>query len=88
MFKVTDRAAQQLKTALSKAEDTESACFRIGVADSKVQLTVDEERPGDTAITHEKETLVVLDPTAGKLLYDRELDFDNEASGLVLKEAG
>jgi Fe-S cluster assembly iron-binding protein IscA len=88
MFQVTDRAAQQLKTALTKAEDTESACFRIGVADNEVQLVVDQERPGDTTIEHEGKTLVVLDPTAGNLLSNRELDFDNEASGLVLKEAG
>jgi Fe-S cluster assembly iron-binding protein IscA len=88
MFKVTDRAAQQLKTALSKAEDTENACFRMGIVDNKVQLVVDQQRPGDTAIEHEGETLVVLDPGAGNALYNRELDFDNEASGLVLKEAG
>ena len=55
---------------------------------TKCQLVVDQERPGDTTIEHEGETLVVLDPTAGNLLYNRELDFDNESSGLVLKEAG
>lgn len=88
MFQVTDRAAQQPKTAFSKAEGTENACFRIGVADNQVKLVVDQERPGDTTIEHEGETLVVLDPKAGNLLYNRELDFDNESSGLALKEAG
>jgi Fe-S cluster assembly iron-binding protein IscA len=85
MFQITDRAAQQLKTALSNAEKPESTCFRIGVADNKVQLVLDQERPGDATIEHEGDTLVVLDSTAGSALENRELDFDTNLPGLVLK---
>jgi Fe-S cluster assembly iron-binding protein IscA len=88
MFKITKRAARQLKTALSKAEDPEGTCFRIGVADSQVKLVVDQERPGDTTIEHEGKILVVIDPAAGNVLSNRKLDFDDGASGLVLKEIG
>jgi Fe-S cluster assembly iron-binding protein IscA len=88
MFQITERAARQLKTALSKAEDPEGACFRVGVTNNQVKLVVDQERPGDTTIEHEGETLIVLDPAAGNVLHNRELDFDDGASGLVLKEAG
>lgn len=87
MFQITDRAARQLKAALSKAEDAENACFRIGVKDNQVKLVVDQQRPGDTAIEHEGETLLVLDSAAGSLLYNRKLDFEEHVSGLVLKEA-
>jgi Fe-S cluster assembly iron-binding protein IscA len=86
MFRITDRAAERLKTALSKA-DTGGAYLRIRVGDNKLQLIVDQERPGDMTIEHEGKTLAVLDPTAVNLLYNRELDFDKKSSGLVLKEA-
>ena len=87
MFQVTDQAAKQLKTVLSKSEVSDSACFRIGIADNQVQLAVDEERPGDTTINYEGEALVVLDSKVGDALHNRELDFGAEATGLVLKEA-
>ena len=87
MFQITDRAARVLKTALSKADVPESACYRIRVADNRVNFSVDEERPGDATVEHEGELLVVLDSAAGNLLYDRILDFGDKASGLVLKEA-
>jgi Fe-S cluster assembly iron-binding protein IscA len=88
MFQITDRAAEQLKNALSNAETPESACFRIAVVDNRVQLALDQERPGDTTIEHEGDTLVVLDPTAEHSLGDRELDFDADLWELVLNEAG
>ncbi len=88
MFQITDRAAQHLKAALSRAEETESALFRIRVAGNEVQLVVDCQRPGDTTIEHEGEALVVLDPNAVNLLHNRELDFQEAASGLVLKGTG
>ena len=87
MFQVTERAARQLKAALSKAENTENACFRIGLKDKQVQLVLDEERPGDTTIEHEGETLLVLDSTTGNRLSNRKLDFAEQSSNLVLKEA-
>ena len=87
MFQITDRAARVLQTALSKADVPESACYRIRVADNKVRVLVDEERPGDATVEHEGELLVVVDPAAGNLLYDRILDFGNNTFGLVLKEA-
>ena len=86
MLQITNRAARQLKAALSKASDERSACFRVGIADSKVQVVVDEERPGDTTIDHEGETLVVVDPTARNFLSDYELDFDDSAKQLTLNE--
>ena len=58
MFQISDRAARILKTALSKAEVSDNACFRIGVVDKKVNLAIDEERPGDTTVEHEGEPLV------------------------------
>jgi hypothetical protein len=87
MFRITDRAARELKTALSKAGYPDSACFRIGIANNEVRLVVDQERSGDATIEHEGETLVVFDTTAGDVLCSRELDFDGESSGLVLSEA-
>ena len=87
MFQITDRAAQALKAALSKSDVPESACFRIGVSNNKVKFSVDEERPGDATVKHKGELLVVLDPAAGNLLYDRILDFGDKTPGLVLKEA-
>jgi len=88
MFQITDRAAEQLKHALSNSESPEGACFRVGIAENKAQLVLDQERPGDTAIDYEGETLVVLDPAAGNALYDRQMDFDAESSSMVLQEAG
>jgi Fe-S cluster assembly iron-binding protein IscA len=88
MFRITDQAAEQLKAAFSKTETPENACLRIGVVENQVQLAVDEQRDGDTTIDYQGDTLVVIDPIASNALADRELDFDANASQLVLKEAG
>jgi hypothetical protein len=87
MFRITDRVARQLKAALSKANDPESDCFRMVVAHKRLHMMVDQERPGDRTIEHEGEALVVLDAAAGNLLCNRKLDFEEEATGLVLKKA-
>jgi len=87
MFQVTERAARQLKAALSKAEDVENACYRIGSKGRQVQLVVDQQRSGDTTIEHEGETLLVLDSAAGNRLYNHKLDFEEQSSRLVLLEA-
>jgi Fe-S cluster assembly iron-binding protein IscA len=86
MFQITERAARRLKAALSKAEDAENACFRVGVKDRAVELVVDQQRPGDTTIEHEGEALLVLDPMAGDRLYNRKLDLEEQTSNLVLRE--
>ena len=87
MFQITDRAAQQLKVALEKTDNAENACFRVGVTDSQVQMVIDQERPGDTAIAYEGETLLVLDSAAESCLSNRQLDFEEQSSRLVLVEA-
>ena len=85
MFRVTGRAARQLKAALSHSNRPRKACYRVTVGEDNAAIVVDQRRPGDTVITHEEKTLVVLDPSAASKLEDTELDFEDQ--GLILRGA-
>jgi len=85
MFRVSDRAARQLKAALSESNKPPKACYRVTVGEDNAAIVVDERRPGDAVIKHEGKALVVLDPTAVNKLEDCELDFEDQ--GLILRDA-
>ena len=87
MLQITDRAARQLKAVLSEADCADNACFRLGVKDNRLQIVIDQERPGDTPIGFEGETLAVVDPKAASRFFNRKLDFKEQSSSLVLVEA-
>jgi len=86
MFQITNSAAEQLKMAIDSSEN-DNTCFRIGVTGDKVQMVVDQERPGDTALEHEGTTVLVMDAVAKERLDDQKLDFESDSSSLVLKKA-
>lgn len=83
MLEITTAAAEQLQAALEGAGEQENACIRIVVAARGVELTIDEQREGDTTVKHQDKVLVVLDPVAAEALGDRKIDFDQETSRFV-----
>lgn len=87
MFQLTDRAAQRMKAALSEVENSEGVCFRLGVTEDKLRMVVDQERPGDTTVEHEGEVVLVMDSVAAGRLDNHKLDFEEDTSSLVLREA-
>ncbi len=85
MFQITDAAAQTLKATLLEVREVDEPRFRLGIIDGSVKLAIDRERPGDTTVEHEGETLIVTDKPTLDRLNGRELDYEEDASRLVLK---
>jgi hypothetical protein len=85
MFQVTASAAETLKAALAEKQQTDESCFRLGFAGHDVRIALDQPRPGDSAIQHEGQVVLVLDSATSESLADRELDVDDNSSQLVLR---
>jgi hypothetical protein len=85
MFQVTVSAAERLKAALAERKQIEESCFRLGFAGHDVKIALDQPRPGDSAIQHEGELLLVVDPATSESLADRELDVEENSWQLVLR---
>ena len=83
MLRITDKAAQRLKGALSELDVSEDACFRLGMTEEGVKIVIDQERPGDTSVEYEEEALVVMDSVTADHLHGRELDY-NETTGQLV----
>ncbi len=83
MLEISPVAAEQLQAALTEASEAEGACVRIAVTESGVQLLIDEQRDGDTALEHEDKVLVVMDSLAAQVLDDRKIDYDQATSQFV-----
>jgi hypothetical protein len=84
MFQVTLDAAEKLKAALAERQQSEESCFRLGFAGHDVRIALDQPRPGDSAIQHDGQVILVVDPATSESLVDRELDVDENSSQLVL----
>jgi hypothetical protein len=85
MFQVTASAVETLKAALAERQQSEESCFRLGFAGHDLKIALDQPRAGDSAIQHEGQVLLVVDPATSESLVDRKLDVDEESSQLVLK---
>jgi len=83
MLQLTDKVAVRLKSALSELHPDEGACFRLGLAENEVKITVDQERPGDTAVKYGDEVLVVMDAVSAGRFDGHTMDFDEAAKQLV-----
>jgi hypothetical protein len=85
MFQLTDRAAGTLQSALTNGEHAEDACFRISSAEGQLKIGIDQQRPGDAAIEHEGQVVLVVDAETSETLAGRKLDLDESNSQLVLR---
>jgi hypothetical protein len=86
MLQITETAARTLKGILSKVTDLEHPCIRFRVTEEGVKIAVDRERPGDTTIKHNGESLIVMNTVTSDRLYDRRLDVEKGRTGLILKQ--
>ena len=85
MLDITDAAAGVLKTLLARGTEEEEPRIRFGFVEGQLKLAYDKERPGDTTVQHQGESLIVMDSTTSDRLYDRKLDVDEAGNNLVLK---
>jgi len=83
MLQVTDRAALRLKSALTELHPEEGACFRLGLTETGVKLVVDQERPGDSMVTHGNDVLLVIDAGSADHFEGHTMDFDEATKQLV-----
>ena len=83
MFQLTDRAAGTLKAALTNGEHAEDTCFRISSSEGQLKIGLDQQRPGDAAIEHDGQVVLVVDAETSESLAERELDVDEANSQLV-----
>jgi len=85
MLEITDIAATWMRSALSGEREDDHRCFRIIVTGRGVQLMRGKERPDDVAVyTHEGKVVLVLDPATAEFLKDHGVDYDADASGLLV----
>jgi hypothetical protein len=79
MLDVTDAAAACLREMRKKAGAAEERTVRLTVGKRGAELVLDTEKPDDTKIMHEGETV---------LLYDKELTdmFENKTIDAQLSE--
>jgi Fe-S cluster assembly iron-binding protein IscA len=88
MLTITERAAQELRASLSKADAGEDACFRVSaVSGDKLCMFVGRELAGDILLQHDGKTLLAMDPLDAGTLHGRRLDYEDEAAGLALSDA-
>jgi hypothetical protein len=85
LFEVTASAAETLKAALAEKRQGKESLFRLGFAGHDVKIALDQPRPGDSAMHHEGEVVLVLDSATSESLADHVLDFDDSSSELVLR---
>ena len=83
MLQLTDKAAAQLKSALSGLDLEEGACFRLGLTQEGPKIVVDQERDGDTAVKYGDEVLLVIDVTSAGRFEGHTMDFNEATKQLV-----
>lgn len=71
---LTEAAAVQLDRVRTSANLPEETCLRIAEADGDFNLQWDQERPGDTALSHNGKKLLVIDSDVATHLDDKTLD--------------
>jgi hypothetical protein len=86
MLSVTQSAGRKLKALLSKTVALDEPRIRVGSSKEGVKLAVDRERPGDTTIKHDGESIIVMDTATSDRLYDFKLDVDEGTNRLILKQ--
>jgi Fe-S cluster assembly iron-binding protein IscA len=83
MLQITDSAAEQLKKALAETDNEDNMCLRLGETQDGLRLVFDQQRPGDTTVKKEDETLLVMDTATANRFDDRTMDFDDRTEQLV-----
>ena len=83
MFDVTDTAARQLKKVLAELRACDDVRLRLGETQGELKMLLDQERPGDTAVKHGDEVLLVIDAATAGRLDGRTMDFDESSQQLV-----
>jgi Fe-S cluster assembly iron-binding protein IscA len=86
MLSITQPAARKLKALLSKTVTLEEPRIRVALNREGIKLVVDRERPGDTTIKHDGESIIVMDTATSDRLYDFKLDVDEGTNRLILKQ--
>jgi iron-sulfur cluster assembly protein len=78
MFKITDEAAKQVKTA---SEQSDAAGMQLRIAakanqDGSIEygMGFDEERENDVKVAN-GDVVVIIDPTSNELLEDATMDY-------------
>jgi Fe-S cluster assembly iron-binding protein IscA len=84
MLEVTDRAAGELRTALSDSRESRKDCFRVFIRENCLEVIADEHRAADVALEHDDEVLLVMDQATAECLSGHKLDYDATVSRLVL----
>ncbi len=84
MLEVTDSAAGQLRTALSKSGEGGNDCFRVFIRENCLEVIADKQRSADVAVEHDDEVLLVMDQATADRLSEHKLDYDATVSRLVL----
>ncbi len=84
MFEITDTAAQRLRKVLADVNAREEVCLRLGETQEGLRMVLDQQRPGDVAVTRDEEVLLVIDAATAGRLDGRTMDFDESTEQLVV----
>jgi hypothetical protein len=74
MMSITEAAVAQLDRVRASAKVPEETCFRIAEEEGDFNLLWDRARPGDTTLSHNGRTILVLDSEVAPRLDDKMLD--------------
>lgn len=83
MKDVTDAAGERLLAALDEAVAAEQKCVRLALLLRGLDLTLDEERPGDEVVTCKGRRVLVTDADTAAKWADRTLDYSSEQMSRV-----
>jgi hypothetical protein len=86
MLSITQPAARKLKALLSKTVTLEEPRIRVGFSEQGIKLTVDRERPGDTTVKHDGESLIAMDTATSDRLYALKLDVKEGTNKFILRQ--
>lgn len=85
MFVVTTKARIRLSQKLDRRQADSTQTFRFAARPGGWRLRLDRPRPADTAITHDGQTVLVLDEAVWDAMKSRSLDVIDTESGPRLR---
>jgi Fe-S cluster assembly iron-binding protein IscA len=83
MFQITDIAAKHLRNVLADFDTRDDVCLRLAETPRGLGMVLDQRRPGDRAVRHADELLLVFDANMAERLDDQTMDFNENTEQLV-----
>lgn len=77
MARLTDRAAQQLKQTLDRAQAPPDTAVRFVRSGAGAMLRFDDQHADDERLDFDGRTVLVLDPDTAEFVGNRVLDHEN-----------